>query len=204
MRSGLEIREDKLDAILDALRLLNRRDVLVGIPSDRATREAGAEINNAELGYLHSYGGTIRIPERTQEINRKINPDGTFANGARFVKVSNANYATRHAVKSYTVTLPPRPFLDKGIANARTEIIGDLRQAAAAALEGNKASALQYLARAGVAASNAAKGVIHHGDLDPLSASTLANRRSRGKAGTKPLYDTGSLVRAITYVVRSK
>lgn len=168
MKSGVEITMDNADAILDALRTLADNEVLVGIPSDRAVRDAGMEINNAELGYVQSYGATIRI-------------------------------------NSYTVTIPPRPFLDLGIAKAKDEINGQLNAAADAAFSGNKSLALTCLARAGVRASNAAKGVIQHGgELTPLSASTLASRRSRGRSGTKPLYDTGSLVRSITYVVRSK
>jgi hypothetical protein len=40
-------------------------DVLVGIPEDKAGREDGSPINNAELGYLHSTGATVEIDGTT-------------------------------------------------------------------------------------------------------------------------------------------
>lgn len=205
MKSGLTVLADHSQDIIDALNNLVRKDVLVGIPSDKAARDDGAEINNAVLGYIQSYGGTIRIPEHVVTLNRQINADGTFANNGRFVQAKAANFSTDHVVASYTVTLPPRPFLDIGIANARAQITEKMRQAAAAAFDGNEAAANRYLESAGVIASNAAKAVIQGGsELTPLAPSTLAARRARGRNGIKPLYDKGILLRSITYVVRNK
>lgn len=200
MKSGLKVRADKSADVLDALRKIAQREVLVGIPSDRAERGEGEAINNAELGYIQSYGGTIRIPERTATINRKIRPDGTFANNGQFVQAKKSNFTTIHTVKAYTVTIPPRPFLDMGIEEAKKEIVGHLKNAAQAALSGQLASAEASLGRAGIAATNSAKGIIQAGDkLSPLAESTKRSRR-----GEKPLYDTGGLLRAITYIVRDK
>ncbi len=78
MKSGLVLRADNAQAVLDALKTLGNRDVLVGIPSDRAERTDGMEINNAELGYLHSFGGTIRVPEHMTTVYRQIDDDGSF------------------------------------------------------------------------------------------------------------------------------
>lgn len=65
MKSGLTINTDNAAAILDALKELSGRDVLVGIPADKAPREDGAPLNNAELGYLQSTGATIEIDGHT-------------------------------------------------------------------------------------------------------------------------------------------
>lgn len=168
MKSGLTVKIDKSDAILKALTEIGNRDVLVGIPSDRATRDDGMEINNAELGYIHSYGATIRI-------------------------------------RSYTVTLPPRPFLDLGIQAVRDETLALLKRAATAVFDGKSSTAEQYLNQAGTLAANSAKNVITSGDqLAPLEPSTIRSRASRGRTGIKPLYDKGILLRSITYIVRDK
>ncbi|VXD05811.1 conserved hypothetical protein [Enterobacterales bacterium 8AC] len=205
MKSGLKIRADKSANVLEALREMAQRDVLVGIPSERAERGEGEAINNAELGYIQSYGGTIQMPERSTTIHRKIRPDGTFANNGQFVKAKKSNFTTIHAVKAHTVTIPPRPFLDMGIEEAKKEIVGHLKNAAQAALSGQMSSAEASLGRAGTVAANSAKGIIQAGDkLSPLADSTIRNRHSRGKVGEKPLYVTGELLRAITYIVRDK
>jgi hypothetical protein len=47
-------------------------DVLVGIPEDKAGREDGSPINNAELGYLHSTGATVEIDGTTVTLPRVL------------------------------------------------------------------------------------------------------------------------------------
>lgn len=205
MKSGLTIRRDNAQSVLDALKKIGNKDVLVGIPSDRAARGEGQSINNAELGYLHSYGGTIQIPEHSVTINRKVNPDGSFANNGQFVRAKKSNFSTIHTVKAHAVTLPPRPFLDLGIAEKRNEIVGQLKQAASAILSGDQHGADVALNRAGIIAADGAKDIIRSGDkLTPLSEATKRNRRSHGRVGEKPLYVTGELLRSITYIVRDK
>ena len=205
MKSGLTIRKDNAQSVLDALKTIGNKDVLVGIPSDRASRGDGESINNAELGYLHSYGGTIEIPEHSITVNRKVNPDGTFANNGQFVKAKKSNFSTIHTVKAHAVTLPPRPFLDLGIDEKRNEIVSQFKQAASAILSGDALAADISLNRAGIIAADGAKGIIQAGDkLTPLAESTKRNRRARGRVGEKPLYDTGELLRSITYIVRDK
>ena len=205
MKSGLTVTKDSAQSIFDALKAIGKRDVLVGIPSDRAQRSEGQGINNAELGYLHSNGGTIQIPEHDVTVNRKINADGSLAQNGQFVRAGKSNFSTIHTVKAYSVTLPPRPFLELGIADKNKEIVAELKLSAIAALSGDAAGSEKYLNRAGLIAMNGAKGVIQAGDkLTPLAESTKRSRRSRGRIGEKPLYDTGGLLRAITYIVRDK
>jgi hypothetical protein len=60
LKSGVTVRSDNAADILESLKALSGMDVLVGIPADKAARE-GSPINNAELGYIQSTGGTVEI-----------------------------------------------------------------------------------------------------------------------------------------------
>lgn len=205
MKSGLTVRVDNAASILESIKKLSGMDVLVGIPEGNAAREDGAPFNNAELGYLHSTGATILIPEHTTTIYRQVDANGDLKNGGRFVKAKKSNIATTHTVEAQVVTLPPRPFLDIGIEDTRERTTEHLKAAAGLALEGNTAGAQKELERAGIIASDGAKKVISDGDrLQSLSEKTLQARRAQGLPGDKPLYAHGYLLRSITYVVRSK
>ncbi|HEI9846915.1 TPA: hypothetical protein SLN72_003935 [Morganella morganii] len=165
--SGVKVTRDNLPALSKALKRLSGLDVLVGIPADKAQRDDGGHLNNAELGYIHSTGGTVSIGGEV-------------------------------------VTLPPRPFLDMGIEDTQSVTTDHLKAAADFALSGQFEAAEREMERAGMVASNGTKKVIGDGDrLEPLSDIAAAIRRSNGK-DIKPLYDTGSLLRSITYVVRNK
>lgn len=61
MKSGLTVRADNSASIIESLKKLSKMDVLVGIPSDKAAREDGEKLNNAEIGYLQSTGATIQL-----------------------------------------------------------------------------------------------------------------------------------------------
>lgn len=63
MKSGLTIRADNAESVLDSLRALSGMDVLVGIPA--GPKRDDAPLSNAELGYLHSTGATVEIDGQT-------------------------------------------------------------------------------------------------------------------------------------------
>lgn len=65
MKSGLTVREDNYAGVIDALKQLSGTDVLVGIPADKAQRDDGGPLNNAEIGYLQSTGATVEIDGET-------------------------------------------------------------------------------------------------------------------------------------------
>ncbi|SAQ27909.1 phage protein [Klebsiella oxytoca] len=65
MKSGLTVREDNYAGVLDALKQLSGTDVLVGISADKAQRDDGGPLNNAEIGYLQSTGATVEIDGET-------------------------------------------------------------------------------------------------------------------------------------------
>jgi hypothetical protein len=65
---------------------------------------------------VQEFGATIQMDERMQTIYRSVKANGEFNAKARFVKASKSNYATTHAVGSYTINIPARPFFRHMIA----------------------------------------------------------------------------------------
>jgi hypothetical protein len=64
MKSGLTVRSDNAQSILDALKTLANKDVLVGIPQSKDERDDG-DIGNAAIGYINENGSPAQnIPPR--------------------------------------------------------------------------------------------------------------------------------------------
>jgi hypothetical protein len=64
MKSGLTVRSDSAQSILDALKTLANKDVLVGIPESKDERDDGG-IGNAAIGYINENGSPAQnIPPR--------------------------------------------------------------------------------------------------------------------------------------------
>ncbi|MEN4571804.1 hypothetical protein ABEG61_12895 [Pantoea agglomerans] len=64
MKSGLTVRGDNAQSILDALKELVNKDVLVGIPESKDERDDG-DIGNAAIGYINENGSPAQnIPPR--------------------------------------------------------------------------------------------------------------------------------------------
>lgn len=64
MKSGLTVRSDSAKSILDALKTLANKDVLVGIPESKDERDDG-DIGNAAIGYINENGSPAQnIPPR--------------------------------------------------------------------------------------------------------------------------------------------
>lgn len=66
MNSGVTVRADNAQAILEALKTLTNKDVLVGIPEARDERQdAESEFGNAAIGYINENGSPAQnIPPR--------------------------------------------------------------------------------------------------------------------------------------------
>ncbi|WP_434774131.1 hypothetical protein [Pantoea agglomerans] len=67
MKSGLTVRANKAQNILDALKALTNKDVLVGIPEQKDERqgEGEGEFGNAGIGYINENGSPKQnIPAR--------------------------------------------------------------------------------------------------------------------------------------------
>jgi len=64
MKSCLTVRSDSAQSILDALKTLANKDVLVGIPESKDERDDG-DIGNAAIGYINENGSPAQnIPPR--------------------------------------------------------------------------------------------------------------------------------------------
>jgi hypothetical protein len=61
---SVEVKQDNVDVLIKAVEALTLREVLVGIPEDKADRPGG-DVSNALLGYVHEFGSPARnIPAR--------------------------------------------------------------------------------------------------------------------------------------------
>ncbi|MET3654086.1 hypothetical protein [Dyella japonica] len=118
--------------------------------------------------------------------------------------INNATIGYIQETGSPVNNLPARPFLVPGVESAQKAATDELKKGASDAMDGNAQAADKALHRAGIVASNAVKAKINSGIAPELAHSTLAARRRRGRTGTTPLIDTGSLRNAITYVLRKK
>lgn len=118
--------------------------------------------------------------------------------------INNAQLGYIHEYGAPASNIPPRPFLNPGIARTQESINGHLKKAARAAMDGNQEKVDVELNATGLIAQAGARNEINSGEFAPLAESTLAARRRRGRTGEKPLIDTGQLRNSITYVIRKK
>jgi len=64
MKSGVMLRKDSAQTIIDSLKALTQKDVLVGIPAAEGAKE-GDDFGNVGISYLNEYGSPLQnIPSR--------------------------------------------------------------------------------------------------------------------------------------------
>lgn len=169
---------DKVDGLVERLEALTGNRILIGIPSENAGRE-DTPMDNASIGYVNEFGSPAQ-------------------------------------------NIPPRPFLQPGVRDAIPVIEPRLRASCVAALTGNRDQVVKHMMAIGILAQNAVRAKITNGPFLPLADSTVAERARRGRKGAikelarrangeapstdlaKPLLDTGTLRRAISYVLRGR
>lgn len=178
-------------AVRKQLRELAKKEVLVGIPAEKASRENGGDkINNAELLYVLSHG--VRRQSMRREMQQNMDAGKSYSKAYDL-------YIREHG--SPLLHIPPRPVLEPAIA-ANKETIGRfIAQASKSALEGNPAACEANMHRAGMAAVNAARGWFENpaNKWPPNSPKTI-----KKKGSSQPMIDTGEMRKAITYVLRDK
>lgn len=117
--------------------------------------------------------------------------------------INNATLMYIHEHGAPEINLPARPVLNPGVKSIQSHIPIMLGKAGKLAMEGNIVGMMAQFNALGLLAQNACRTIIRTSEgLAPLKPSTIADRRARGRTGTKPLWDTGQLLRAISYVVR--
>ncbi len=131
MKSGLTIRADTAQSILDALKTLANKDVLVGIPESKDERDDG-DIGNAAIGYINENGSPAQnIPPRphlkpgVKSVEQDFMPhlkaaaqkalDGN-AQGA-VTSLDRAGTVAANGVKRYVTITGFTPLADATIAN---------------------------------------------------------------------------------------
>lgn len=179
-----------LGAVRGALQKITQKDVLVGIPAEKATREKSKDINNAELLYIHTHG--VRTPAMRQEMQQNMDKGMTYSKAHQL-------YIKEHG--SPALSILPRPVLEPSIKANKDAIGKYLKAAGKAALKGDTLGLDANLNRAGMRAQNAARGWFEdpRNNWPPNSPKTI-----KAKGSDKPLIDTGEMRKAITYVVRDK
>lgn len=205
-----------LGGINAALADLREMDVLVGIPERTASR-GNEPLNNAELLFIQTFGvnhPAVRAGVRAILAVHYLTDywewrrTGLRAGTTGHTDLNSPAYwrAREMYVQSHGspgMHIPARPVIEPAIAYpANREIITrELGEAAASMLEHDPAKAERYMNRAGIAGMNAAKGWFTNpaNGWPPNAPSTIAR-----KGSDRPLIDTGSLRRAITFVVRAK
>lgn len=189
VKGSITKKHANLKSMADRLKALAKKEVYVGIPAEKSSRQ-GEGINNAELLYAQSHG--VRSSEMRKEID---------ANTAKGMKYSKAHSLYIHSHGSALWAIPPRPVLEPAI-KANKEIIGKkLAEAGKAALQGDADGAERQLELAGMLAQNKAREWFEdsRNNWPPNSPVTI-----KRKGSSLPLVDTGEMRKAITYVVREK
>jgi len=176
----VEMKVDRLGAVIGAITELVKKDVLVGVPSAKAERrDEGEPINNAAIGYIMETGSPVNnIPARPhlipgiKEVQDKVaDALGSGASAALSGSRQRVNAALNKAgligQNGVRAKITDGPFAPLSEATLR-----------ARARRGRKGAAAELASRA---AGN-----------------------QPDNANAKPLIDTGQYRQSITYVVRDK
>ena len=188
------IKDIKVGSLVDAVGILAKKEVLVGIPAENSSRQtqntSGDKINNAELLYIQSHG--VRKAEMRAEMQQHIDAGKKYSE-------AHSLYIQSHGSPLWHI--PPRPVLEPSIEASKGPIAKQLQQATVAALDGDSVGVDHALHKAGFVAENAAKAWFENPEngWPPNSPKTIAQ-----KGSDSPLIDTGEMRKAITHVVREK
>jgi hypothetical protein len=181
---AVHIEEDRIGEVQAALTRLSKIAVMVGIPSDQEQPHYGA-----------SPGATVGTEARPGD------------------PIGNAALGYIHEFGSPINNIPGRHWLVPGLDQSKGLWTPYLEQAARAGMEGKADLLDKALHKAGMSAVSEVQLRIRRGLSPPLEPATVAARRRRSAGSTyrrkatsigdvTPLYDTGSLLNSISYVVR--
>lgn len=142
----------------------------------------------AYVAAVNEFGGTINVPEGEVTVYRKLNKNGEFARGGKFVKKAVANVVTTHTSPAHTITIPSRPFFRTTIAEHQAEW-GPTLGALVTKKGYDAAKALDAMGQ--IVAGEIRQGIWDM-NTPPNAPSTL-----RQKKGSKPLVDTGHMLDSV-------
>lgn len=173
--------------VLDRLRRLKSRQIYVGIPEKKAARQ-DESINNAQLLYILSHG--VRKKSMREEMQPKIDAGMKYSAAYQL-------YIMSHGSPLWHI--PPRPVLEPAL-EAHADAIGKLFQAVIkAACKGDEAAMQKAMKICGMAAQDYCRDWFSdpRNGWPPNSPLTIKLKKSE-----RPLVDTGTMRKAITYVIR--
>ncbi len=96
--------------------------------------------------------------------------------------------------------IPPRPFFRPTIAARSNTWKAQLKSGCKAILAGNE-TALSVMEKVAMGAAGDIRKTISGIKAPALSVNTIRNRLARGNSSTKPLVDTGLMLKTLTYSV---
>jgi len=145
------------------------------------------------IAAIQEFGGTITIPEHDITIYRKLNADGDFARGGKFVRKKSSNFATTHKVRQHTITIPPRPFFRLAIA----KYSGEWAEQFVRKFKRNGYDAADALASLGMVIAGQIQQSIQDLTEPPLAPSTILR-----KGFDKPLIDTSTMWKSVSAEIK--
>ena len=168
---------------------LKKKRIMVGIPEKDAARKS-EEITNAQLLYILSHG--TRRKAMRDEMQPKIDAGMKYS-------VAYQMYIMAHGSPLWHS--PPRPVLEPAIEYHKDAIAELFKQVMKAACKGDQVALRNAIINCGMAAQNYCRDWFTdpHNGWPPNSPVTIAL-----KGSARPMIDTGTMRKAITYVVREK
>lgn len=180
---------DRLQQYLDRLlaRVSSGHAVRVGF-LEGATYPDGTSV--PMVAAVQEFGGSMNIPERTQDLNFKVNAN---TGKSRFAKADKANFAQTVTIPAHTVTIPARPFF----RNMLDQKASGWGAQAGKALKAADFDAKVALTRMGELIQGELQESIRDFTNPALAPSTI-----RAKGFDKPLIQSGTLLRSVNYEVK--
>jgi hypothetical protein len=175
------------NGLVDRLKKLKKRRLMVGIPEQKAARQ-GEPINNAQLLYILSHG--VRKKSMRDEMQPKIDAGMKYSAAYQL-------YIMSHGSPLWQI--PPRPVLEPAIEAHKDAISKLFHAVIKAAAKGDEAALQKAMSVCGLAAQNYCRAWFTdpRNGWPPNSPCTIKMKKS-----ARPLIDTGTMRKAITYVVR--
>jgi hypothetical protein len=188
--ADVEKRGPGLQSVVTRLQKLTRKEVYVGIPQEKSSRDSGDHINNAELLYIQSHG--VRRKQMIDEMKPNLDSGMKYSD-------AHALFIQEHGSPMWRI--PPRPVLEPAIENRKESIGRQLAEASKHAMDGNPVKAEMSMEKAGMLAESAAKAWFEdpRNGWAPNSPKTIAR-----KGSSIPLVDTNEMRKSITYVIRER
>ena len=168
---------------------LKHKAIYVGIQQKDSSRP-GEEINNASLLYIHTHG--IRRRSMINAMNKIMGRGNPYS-------VAYQMYIMEHGSPLWHS--PPRPVLEPALNYYWPKIAKEYQKIIVAAGNGDQGKFEDAIHRTGLAAQNAVRAWFKNpaNGWAPNSEYTKKHKRSK-----TPLIDTGTLRKAISYVVRDE